>query len=82
MANQADPAVPVSGPITVTRTRKVTHRQAALILAERDPVLARLVEEAGLPGSPRPPRATSPPWSGRSSTSSWPGPRPGPSTAG
>ncbi len=54
MANQADPAIPVSGPITVTRTRKVTHRQAALILAERDPVLARLVEEAGLPRFPAP----------------------------
>jgi DNA-3-methyladenine glycosylase II len=50
MADQADPAVPVSG----TRTRKVTHRQAALILAERDPVLARLVEEAGLPRFPAP----------------------------
>ena len=50
MADQADPAVPVSG----TRTRKVTHRQAALILAGRDPVLARLVEEAGLPRFPAP----------------------------
>ena len=50
MADPADPAVPVSVP----RTRKVTHRQAALILAERDPVLARLVEEAGLPRFPAP----------------------------
>ena len=50
MADQPDPAVPVSG----TRTRKVTHRQAALILAERDPVIARLVEEAGLPRFPAP----------------------------
>ena len=44
------PATPVSG----ERTRKATHRQAALILAERDPVLARLVEEAGLPRFPPP----------------------------
>ncbi|HEY0718617.1 MAG TPA: hypothetical protein VGD68_13445 [Streptosporangiaceae bacterium] len=36
------------------RTRKVTHRQAALILAERDPVLARLVQAAGLPRFPAP----------------------------
>ena len=49
MPDQADPAV--LGP---ARTRKVTHRQAALILAERDPVLARLVEEAGLPRFPAP----------------------------
>jgi DNA-3-methyladenine glycosylase II len=56
MADQADPAVPVSGPSTHTRTRTrtVTHRQAALILAERDPVLARLVQEAGLPRFPAP----------------------------
>jgi DNA-3-methyladenine glycosylase II len=45
----AEPA-PVSG----ASTRKVTHRQAALILAERDPVLGRLVEEAGLPRFPAP----------------------------
>jgi DNA-3-methyladenine glycosylase II len=50
MADPADPAVPVSS----TRTRKVTHRQAALVLAERDPVLARLVQEAGLPRFPAP----------------------------
>ena len=52
MADPADPAVPVSG--AIARTRKVTHRQAALILAERDPVLARLVKEAGLPRFPAP----------------------------
>src|ERR1700742_247475 len=34
--------------------RRVTPRQAALLLAERDPVLARLVTEAGLPSFPRP----------------------------
>ena len=36
------------------RRRKVTPAQAAEILAERDPVIARLVEEAGLPSFPRP----------------------------
>ena len=50
MADPADPAVPVSS----ARSRKVTHRQAALILAGRDPVLARLVEQAGLPRFPAP----------------------------
>ena len=54
MADLADPAVPVSGTTAIARTRKVTHRQAALILAERDPVLARLVQEAGLPRFPAP----------------------------
>jgi DNA-3-methyladenine glycosylase II len=34
--------------------RKVGIRDAAQILAERDPVLARLVAEAGLPSLPRP----------------------------
>jgi DNA-3-methyladenine glycosylase II len=34
--------------------RRVTPRQAALLLAERDPVLARLVTEAGLPSFPKP----------------------------
>jgi DNA-3-methyladenine glycosylase II len=34
--------------------RKVGIRDAARILAERDPVLARLVAEAGLPSLPRP----------------------------
>jgi DNA-3-methyladenine glycosylase II len=33
---------------------KVSPRQAALLLAERDPVLARLVAEAGLPSFPKP----------------------------
>jgi DNA-3-methyladenine glycosylase II len=32
----------------------VTPRQAALLLAERDPVIARLVAEAGLPSFPKP----------------------------
>src|ERR1700753_2731441 len=45
MAAPADPVVPVSS----SRTRKVTHRQAAKILAERDPVVARLGDPAGLP---------------------------------
>jgi DNA-3-methyladenine glycosylase II len=34
--------------------RKVTHRQAAKLLAERDPVMARLVADAGLPSFPAP----------------------------
>ena len=34
--------------------RKVTPRQAALLLADRDPVLAELVAEAGLPSFPKP----------------------------
>jgi DNA-3-methyladenine glycosylase II len=33
---------------------KVSPRQAALLLAERDPVLARLTAEAGLPNFPKP----------------------------
>jgi DNA-3-methyladenine glycosylase II len=33
---------------------KVTPRQAALLLADRDPVLARLVTVAGLPSFPKP----------------------------
>ena len=36
------------------RTHKVSPREAALLLAERDPVLARLVTEAGLPSFPSP----------------------------
>jgi len=36
------------------RTRRVGHREAARILAERDPVLARLLAEAGLPRFHRP----------------------------
>src|SRR5215469_3694086 len=34
--------------------RKVTHRQAARLLAERDPVIAKLVADAGLPRFPVP----------------------------
>jgi DNA-3-methyladenine glycosylase II len=34
--------------------RKVSPREAARILAERDPVIARLVDDAGLPSFPRP----------------------------
>ncbi len=34
--------------------RKVTHRQAASLLAERDPVIAKLVADAGLPHFPAP----------------------------
>ena len=41
-------------PVTPGRARKVTYRQAALILAERDPVVARLIEQAGLPRFPAP----------------------------
>jgi len=33
---------------------KVSAREAALVLAARDPVIARLVEDAGLPSFPRP----------------------------
>ena len=36
------------------RPRKVGIRAAARILAERDPVLARLIDELGLPSLPRP----------------------------
>jgi DNA-3-methyladenine glycosylase II len=39
------------------RPRKVTHREAARLLAERDPVIARLVAEGGLPSFPRPTEA-------------------------
>lgn len=39
------------------KPRKLTHRQAARLLAERDPVIGRLVAAAGLP-SFRPPQAT------------------------
>jgi DNA-3-methyladenine glycosylase II len=34
--------------------RKVTHRQAARLLAERDPVIAKLIADAGLPSFPAP----------------------------
>jgi DNA-3-methyladenine glycosylase II len=40
---------PVPGP-----ARKVSAREAARILAGRDPVIARLVSEVGLPAFPRP----------------------------
>jgi DNA-3-methyladenine glycosylase II len=33
---------------------KVSHRQAARLLAERDPVIARLIDQTGLPSFPRP----------------------------
>jgi DNA-3-methyladenine glycosylase II len=39
---------------SVARPKKVTPRQAAEILAERDPVIARLVEDAGWPTLPKP----------------------------
>jgi len=38
----------------VSRPRKVSPRQAALQLAEEDPVIARLVADAGLPSFPVP----------------------------
>src|ERR1700677_5327558 len=40
--------------MTVTAPRTGSYRAAALKLAERDPVMARLVAEAGLPAFPRP----------------------------
>jgi DNA-3-methyladenine glycosylase II len=40
--------------MTVTAPRTGSYRAAALKLAERDPVMARLVAEAGLPTFPRP----------------------------
>src|SRR6201996_8849547 len=46
----ADPAAPAA----TGRRRKRACRPSALILAERDPVLARLVEAAGLPRFPAP----------------------------
>jgi DNA-3-methyladenine glycosylase II len=36
---------------------RVSPRQAALVLADRDPVIARLVAEAGLPSLPKPTEA-------------------------
>ena len=36
------------------RVRRVTHRQAAQLLADRDPVLATLVAKAGLPAFAKP----------------------------
>jgi DNA-3-methyladenine glycosylase II len=43
----------MSGPVPA-RSGKVSPRQASRILAERDPVIARLVAEAGPPTFPRP----------------------------
>ena len=48
------PVADQGAPAAAGRARKVTYRQAALILAGRDPVLARLVEQAGLPRFPAP----------------------------
>jgi DNA-3-methyladenine glycosylase II len=50
----AEPMADQGAPVAAGRARKVTYRQAALILAERDPVVARLVEQAGLPRFPAP----------------------------
>ena len=36
------------------RVRRLSPRDAARFLAERDPVIARLVAKAGLPSFPRP----------------------------
>ena len=44
---QPDPAAPPLRP-------RVSPRQAALLLADRDPVIARLVAQAGLPRLPKP----------------------------
>ncbi len=43
-----------SAPPAAGRARKITHREAARQLADRDPVLARLVADAGLPSFPAP----------------------------
>jgi DNA-3-methyladenine glycosylase II len=43
------PKAPPSSP-----ERPLRPRQAALVLAERDPIIARLVAEAGLPSFPKP----------------------------
>jgi DNA-3-methyladenine glycosylase II len=54
--DQASPeeASPEEASAAKSCPRKVSIRAAAQILAERDPVLARLVAEAGLPTLPRP----------------------------
>jgi DNA-3-methyladenine glycosylase II len=49
----AETAHPVP-PARPARPHKVSPREAARILAERDPVLARLVAAAGLPSFPKP----------------------------
>lgn len=48
------PAGPTNDGTPPVPPRKVSAREAARILAERDPVIARLVEDAGLPSFPRP----------------------------
>jgi DNA-3-methyladenine glycosylase II len=50
----AQRTVPAQRPEPAPRSHKVSHREAARLLAERDPVLARLVSEAGLPTFPAP----------------------------
>jgi DNA-3-methyladenine glycosylase II len=40
--------------VSLSSPRPLTPRQAARVLSERDPVLARLVAEAGLPSFPKP----------------------------
>ena len=45
---------PTTGTPTTGRPARVSPRQAAGLLAERDPVIARLVAEAGLPRFPKP----------------------------
>ena len=47
-------ARPGKGTPRKSTPRKVGVRAAARILAERDPVLARLIDEVGLPSLPRP----------------------------
>lgn len=44
----------MSGDLGSVRPRKVSPAEAARTLAKRDPVIARLVAEAGLPSFPRP----------------------------
>ena len=48
-----DQANPGQASAAKSSPRKISIRAAAQILAERDPVLARLVAEAGLPSLPR-----------------------------
>ena len=50
----ARPSAPPTANAPEGRRRKITPGEAAQILAGRDPVIARLVEEAGLPSFPRP----------------------------
>jgi DNA-3-methyladenine glycosylase II len=47
------PSGPTKDGTSADTRRKVSPREAARILADRDPVLARLVEEAGPPSFPR-----------------------------